>query len=63
MWGNGKEVSGMARAGACMPLGISIRVSGRTMPVMAMEAACMLVEISTKVRKSPASRLTDIVQS
>ena len=59
MWGVGKQARGMARAGACMPLEISTRVSGRMMPATGVEAAHMLVEISTRVRESATLRLTD----
>ncbi len=48
MLGAGRLANVMAMADACMPLGTSMRVSGKKMYGMGREAASMLQETSTK---------------
>jgi len=50
MLGAGRLANVMARADACMPLGTSMRVSGKKMCGMGREAASMLQGTSTKAR-------------
>ena len=48
MLGAGRLANVMARADACMPLGTSMRVSGKKIYGMGREAASMLQGTSTK---------------
>ena len=50
MLGAGRLADVTGRADACMPLGTSMRVSGKKMYGMGGEAASMLQETSTKAR-------------
>lgn len=45
----GRLAKGMGRAGASMPVVISMRVTGGMTPAMVVGAAVMLLESSTKV--------------